>query len=354
MKGTRACNNDLIAVSGEEFQKAIREARLGEISFLEIHNYYKFLNGKLIHGDVNSIDEIPCRSYLCGAHLKEVMSPAQRVFVAQITKRSTYCSYYGKTTETYIRSNTFSNAMKKCILHEIEGLDNTNKANQILKSEIPFNDLNPISLRKIEMALSKCPDNTFLEAFERYMFVLNGDGPIEYIKSKYSDKKELALSFLVNLGIDLDVEEKSWLEQLIEDIENGEKEKTEKPPEEELSNGLLVEFLIALAALFHKYLPEEQASFISFVEKGDFLTHREFVTLYKRFVREDFEYETIAPSKYQYRELTYVERRKEEDKAYLKATIKKANRMISYKNSSLEGTIKKLVYGTESPKKTKN
>ena len=352
MKGIRRAEGNLSVVSGEEFQRIIRNIKSGKMKTSEIKTYYKYLDGKTIYGDLQSVDEMTRAGYLNGQHLCKEKTDAQRIFVEQITKRSSNCSYYGKETEQYIKSDSFSDAMKKCILFTISKDDGAKEAREKIEEVPNINDLSLKALKIIYSALKRSKDSDFLGAFIQYMFVLDGKGPISFIKEKYlNNPQRIAMSFLDHLGIDLYIRKIDPLETE-EEKKKRERKEAKRKPNEIIEYGLLIEYIMAIYRMYCKYLPELSESFSTFVNGCGFRSHEDFVIKYKLFVNSI----PINEEEIQYipTDETFIDEGERQNQEYIKRTFARARRSLSSEKKPLESVIKKYVYGINLSKNNKN
>jgi len=358
MKGIRCADSRPIFVSGEEFQRFVRRVKSGDIISSKIKEYCESLSNKSIRGDFASIEGVAYTDYIYGKHLNRKENDAQKIFAEQIVYRCPYSSYYGQETEEYIKTESFSNVMKSLFLSALDNVNNIGFLKTKLKRAKSINGLNSITLKELDIALKASKDEELHEAFKRYMFVLDGKGPVRYIKEKYCVsnryKKKLALSFLDHFGINLHIVTINPLETLEEEQERKKQEEIERK-EDNIEYGLLVEYIIAIYRMYQKYLPKEKNAYVDFIRTCDIQSHRDFVIKYKRFVGDGFSYQATMYENNNNKEETYMEKKQRMDRAYGREIFSLACKELSSEENSLEGTIKKLIYQTRiEPLSSKN
>ena len=287
-------------VSIYEFHRYIINARFGKVTSESIARYCNFLEGKDLKEDG--------KNDKCAEH----------EFLSQATKMSDASSHYSEEIEKYIKSRDFLNKIKRWILNVINNSSEFDLLREKLNTDTDINDYSVQELQLIDKALRTCSsDDELLAIFERYMFVLDGTGPANYIRSLYPSEQDLALEFLNKSNVEIG-------------------RKTD-------CDGLLIEYIMAIYRMYHKYLPQYENNYYKLIEFGGFLSLDEFVLEYKEFVNSGFEIED-----------SYKFDEKSEDKEriitrqVITGLLDKARVSLSG-SESLEIIIKRLIYTPKRP-----
>lgn len=153
--------------------------------------------------DVNEL--IEAYEYLKDKKYKEESLGSTRVvenahieFLSNALNRTYFYEDYNKPTEEFIKSSYLSTDLKKEILSLLEGNCNK-KLEALLKSDTETKDFTKEEIKEIRDSLAKlykkltnkeekekCNDIHAL--LEDYFFVLDGEGPIEFIKEEYGNE----------------------------------------------------------------------------------------------------------------------------------------------------------------------
>ena len=145
--------------------------------------------------------------FLDGKQLIEddrVVNNALDLYIYYIIRRPYIDPTYSKVIEDFIKSDYFSDKVKKDTYKMTKKLENYKKVNKLLKSDIHVNDFDLETLNDINDAyyeyseISKYDKNINVKIpviFNRYMFVLDGNGPVDFIKNNYTEE-ELGKEFV--------------------------------------------------------------------------------------------------------------------------------------------------------------
>lgn len=177
---------------------------------------------------------------------------------------------YTDAEEEFLKSSYLSEELKKEIWNRIKNC--SKELIELLNSEKEINDFSMKEIKEI-VELIKSTSNSlsskdkdeyrwFCFIFEEYLFVLDGNGPVEYIKEKFGEKLPIAMlersnvicraSYYSGYGVD--------------------------------HNLLGDRHLFSLYKKFVKFYPEKVEEFVKMVMSVSMLTATEFINDYESFV----------------------------------------------------------------------
>ena len=177
-----------------------------------------------------------------------------------------------ETEEEFLKSNYLSEELKKEICNRLK--NSPKELIELLNSDKQINDFSKEAIKEIIESLKCTSDSLSDEAryayrdfcfniFEEYLFILDGNGPIEYIKEEH--EKDLPIKMLERSNV---FPSSSYYSGY------------------DVNNNLLGEnHLFSLYKKFVKYYPEKVDEFVRMVMFIPMLTPTEFVTNYLSFVR---------------------------------------------------------------------
>ena len=222
------------------------------------------------YGEVSGSDLIEIHKYLKGKQVTDYIkiNDAGKNFLYQVLSRSFYFPFYEKANIDFLSSDYMSDEMKNIIVGAT--LENYSKELlDILNNNKHFNNYTSEELTKIydEFTSSKSKYLLYEKmALEDYLFYLDGDGVVEFVKSKYDDRL-LALLMLQHSAIDASIY---------------------------YANNNLVEYefnenhLLSLYDKYNKYLSEKKDDYFDFVNNINYLTPYNFTENYNTFINNGF------------------------------------------------------------------
>ncbi len=217
--------------------------------------------------------------FLDGKKLEDngrIVNNALDLYIYYIIRRPYIDPTYSKVIEDFIKSDYFSDKVKKDTYKMTKKLDNYKNVNKLLRSDIHVNDFDLETLNDINDAyyeyseISEYDKNINIKIpiiFNRYMFILDGNGPVEFVKNNYTEE-ELGKEFLTNIGM-IPVPS-FYKENVVSRLEFNE------------------EHLIAIYKQFEKYMPNKKNEFIKFIKMIEKLSAKEFITNYFKFVNNNY------------------------------------------------------------------
>ena len=202
-------------------------------------------------------------------------------FLFLTMERTLYNADYTKATKEFLQSDYFSSIMKKYIYGLLNYFNIQGDFMAALSSEIPFNDFTFEQLRMIKMELDKLfmttrfADeiyNNVYDMYNDYMFVLDGEGPKEYIKFTYG--RTLGVELLKHSGLN---------------------NVPSKYAGNRVQRYFLSEYhLMSLYKKFDKYLPDKKEELVKLIKAIDRLSAPNFISYYNRFVSHNFTTDFLA------------------------------------------------------------
>lgn len=179
---------------------------------------------------------------------------------------SPYGHDFTDVEKEFLKSDYLSDELKKEIYNRIK--NSSEKLTELLNSENHINVFSKETIKEIigllKSASSKAKEDyvDFCNLFEEYLFVLDGNGPIGYIKEKYG--KDLPIEMLKRSNI-------------INDASHYEGYGVER--------SILGEWhLFSLYRKFAKYYPEKVDEFVEMIRSIQLLTPTNFIINYSYFV----------------------------------------------------------------------
>ncbi len=201
----------------------------------------------------------------------EIVEDAHLDFLGVALGRTYFAPKYNEATEDFLKSDYLSSEVKKDIYDALKDKGCPDNIIQLLTSKKQISDFSKNEIKEIEKYLCKNEDNSekckvLYELYEDYIFVIDGDGPIEYIKEKNNyDLPNLLLdksgipsypSYYSGYGVD-----RRYLNE---------------------------NHLFSIYKKFLKFYPDKADNFVELVRNINTLTPTEFVTNYLSFVRSGF------------------------------------------------------------------
>lgn len=247
-------------IEGSEYNGLLEKTRYGIKKVEDAVDIYEFLKDKTTEVSVIGGDD----EILENPHLAFL----ERLFIRSMSDRA--CGFT-ETDEEFLKSNYLSGELKKEISNRLN--NRSKELTKLLNSEKQINDFSKEEIKEIielfrtisnslsDKTKSEC--GSFCHLFEEYIFVLDGNGPIEYIKEKYG--KELPIAMLERSNV---VSRASYYSGYGVD------------------GSLLGDrHLFSLYKKFVKYYPDKADEFVKMVMSISKLTPTEFITNYLSFVR---------------------------------------------------------------------
>ena len=244
-----------------EYDVLLDKIRYGIKKVDDAVNIYEFLKDKKTEVSVIGLDD------------KKPLESPHLGFLGRLFNRtkSDFASGFTEADEEFLKSNYLSEELKKEINSRLK---NCYKGlTELINSEKQINDFSKEELKEIMELLktigNSLPDKDkndyakFYYIFEEYLFVLDGSGPVGYIKEKYGEELPIAMlersnvvsraSYYSGYGVD---------GRLLGD-----------------------RHLFSLYKKFVKYYPDKADEFVKMVMSISKLTPTEFITNYLSFVR---------------------------------------------------------------------
>ena len=247
-------------IEGYEYNGLLDTIRYGIKKVDDAIDIYEFLKNKKtkVHGiDGDEIIENPHFGFL------------ERLFNKSM---SDFACGLKETDEEFLKSNYLSKELKQEIYSKLSK-NCSKELTTLLRSEKQVTDFSKKEIKEI-LALFKTTANASTDKteygklyylFGEYLFILDGNGPIEYIKEKYGEELPIAMlnrsnvivsaSYYSGYGVD---------SRLLGD-----------------------RHLFSLYKKFLKYYPDKADEFVKMVMSIKTLTPTEFITNYLSFVRND-------------------------------------------------------------------
>lgn len=206
-------------------------------------------------------------------------------FIYQIVRKPYYDPEYPSEIEEFIKSDYFSDKIKKDILKMTKSLDGYERINKMLKSKLNLNDFDLDALNDISDAFFEYSERKEIDKdvniktpiiFNKYMFVLDGSGPVLFIINN-NTQEELAKEFLTNVG--LFPEPEYYKNMGLNRLELNE------------------DHLISIYKEYEKYLPEKKDDYVSLVKANKSFSPFDFITNYNKFVKNGFSTKSLNLSK---------------------------------------------------------
>lgn len=208
----------------------------------------------------------------------KIIENAHLDFIIVALGRSHFSPYYNHATENFLKSDYLSGELKKEIINML-GSNCSKELFDLLNSEKEITDFSKEEIKVIEDSLrelykktkgkkkEKCGD--MRDIFAEYIFVLDGIGPIEYMKEKYKEK--LPIVMLENSGLPSFASYYSGYG--VDSRYLGEKH------------------LLSIYKKFDKFYPDKKQEFVKMVNRIRRLTPTEFINNYLEFSRNGLDSE---------------------------------------------------------------
>lgn len=255
-------------------------------SFVGQYDYNNFCR-KIKTGDstltVDKIIEI-C-NFLNGKYFDDngrLITNALNDFIYQIIKKAYYEIDYPQIIKDFIKTDYYSNKVKSDIFALTKNLDGYDRMNKMLLSDINMNDFDLFTLNDINDALYECIEKRKIDKdinvkipiiFRKYMFALDGVGPVDFIINNYTSE-ELGKEFLINSGL---VPHQSFYKgKKVNRLEFNE------------------EHLILIYKFFDKYMLDKKENYVEFIKRNEDFNASTFIANYLEFIENDFSCESIT------------------------------------------------------------
>ena len=206
-------------------------------------------------------------------------------FLYQIIRKPNFDPEYPEVIMNFIKTDYYSDRVKKDIYKMTKSLEGYENINKMLRSKDNMNDFDLFSLNDINDALYEYGERGEIDkninvktpvVFHKYMFALDGEGPVSFIINNYKED-ELGKEFLTNVGLIPAPE--YYQGKTLNRLEFNE------------------EHLIAIYKEYEKYMPNRKDDFVKFVKTNKEFSPREFVSNYLSFIENDFSYKPASTSK---------------------------------------------------------
>ena len=185
---------------------------------------------------------------------------------------------YPAAVKGFLETDIVSDTMKEYIYNMLKDTDTDIELLALLQSEASFNEFTKEQIAGIRKALETLfntkgvigEDNYQIYGmFNDYIFQLNGNGPIDYIKSLFTEE-ELAKEFLTHSGMKTDVSFYANRGMQTIDLNNYH--------------------LASIYRKFDKFLPEKKMEFYYMVKQTPLLSGADFVANYFKFINNNFDH----------------------------------------------------------------
>ncbi len=247
---------------------------IGEFEYRKFYGKIKFNDESLTEEQLIGICE-----YLDGKKYQDGVNVVENVlndFLWFIIRKPSKDPYYLPAVESFLKSDYFSNKLKNDISLISQKVSGHTKLKKILESPTHLNDFDSATLQDIVKVFREYrekkkedPNVNGLanQIFRRYMFVLDGEGPYQFVKSEYSDT-ELAKMFLSHAGLHQFAAHYNGVGVNLLELNE--------------------EHLIAIYESFERYLPDKKDEFVKLVRRNDSFAPGNFVNSYYKFVENGF------------------------------------------------------------------
>lgn len=192
-------------------------------------------------------------------------------YIDTLLEISSHQPNYPKAVEEFFLSDYFSYIIKDILKDQI----NKEESKELLEKDILFNDYTSKELSIISRGIHKSNVRAnngdiidFNKLLTNYLFLLDGEGPTEYIKSKY-DRRTLAKELLEHTGL-------YAIPMYYSGCGVNRKHFSE-------------EHIFSLYKKFIKYFPDKKEIYIELVNKVPGLAPSNFVSSYLKFIYNKFE-----------------------------------------------------------------
>ena len=231
---------------------------------IDYETYQKYSEKALYpYKGVNVNDIINIHKYLKNKIINDREDhDACKLFAMELMDRPIYPPCYDSVIDEFYNSDYLSNEIKEIIKNN----DYSNHVLDLLNNSRPFNEFNCEEINEIVNEMNNGQTIRKSMYFEDYLFFLNGNGPVEYIKSIY-DEKKLAKLIIVNSGVS--------------DFKNNGYDGID-----------IIRFnennLLSIYDKYCKFFPKYKDDFFDFVNLVRYLTHNNFVDNYETFINNYF------------------------------------------------------------------
>ena len=184
---------------------------------------------------------------------------------------------YAVAVKDFLETSVVSDTFKKYIFNMLKGSDTDIELLTLLQSEASFNEFTKEQIEGIKKALDKLfstkgvsgSDNyQIYDMFTDYIFQLNGEGPVNYIKGLYTEQ-ELANEFLTHSGMKTSISH--YARRGMQRIDLNERH------------------LMSIYKKFDKYMPEKKEQLYNLIKNTPQLNGADFLANYLKFIANNFD-----------------------------------------------------------------
>ena len=248
-----------------------------EISYL---NYDDIC--QLVRDDYKWVDKDTLIKQFIYLKNKFVAEPNRRIenpsiaFLFTAVESTRFAPDYPKAVKGFIESTEVSNTIKEYIFNMLKETDTDVELLTLLQSEASFNEFTKEQIAGIKQALDHLFTTKGVSGEENYqvhdmlndyVFSLNGEGPVSYIKGLYTEE-ELANEFLTHSGMKADTS--FYARRGMQRIDLNENH------------------LLSIYRKFDKFMPEKRTELYNLIKQTPLLDAADFVANYFKFIRNGF------------------------------------------------------------------
>lgn len=186
---------------------------------------------------------------------------------------------YSIGVKDFLETDIVSNTFKEYIFNMLKGTDTDIELLALLQSEASFNEFTKEQIEGIKKELDKLlrtegvsnPSNDKIcGMFNDYIFQLNGEGPVNYIKGLFTEQ-ELAREFLTHSGMKTDIS--YYANRGMQRIDLNERH------------------LMSIYKKFDKFMPEKKMHLYLLIKNTPQLNGADFIANYFKFIANNFDSE---------------------------------------------------------------
>ena len=223
----------------------------GDLNVNDLIYIHKFFKGKMIcdNNDENHI----------------YSQDAGKNFLYQLLHRPLFTPCYNKIIDDFFVSDYLSNEIKEIVSKSLD--DKASDAvKELLNNNCSFNDMSCSEIKSITSEIDNNKEYRRSLILDDYLFYLDGNGPVEYIKLLYRDR-DLARLIICHSGVNPNLDYANDGINIIGFNENN---------------------LLSIYDKYNKFFPDKKDSLFDFVNLINYLTANNFVNNYSTFVDNGF------------------------------------------------------------------